>query len=37
VLDHLGDFQRDLVADDLFGDPATDRAGAPKLAVRIVY
>jgi hypothetical protein len=35
VVDHLGDLERDRVADDLFGDPAEDRASAPELAVGV--
>ena len=36
MVEHLGDLKRDLVADDLFGDPAADRVGAPELAVGVV-
>ena len=36
MVDDLGDLKRDLVADDLVGDPAADRVGAPELAVGVV-
>lgn len=36
MLDQFDRLDRDAVADDLLGDPAADRVGAPELAVDVV-